>query len=831
MRGGFNGNELESELTLGAGNDTIEINQSSFPTIYNTTTVTDFNVSEDVIEFDLFLSRYLQNWDGATNPFGSPGYLRLQDDASGNAVLSVDRDGGGDNFVDMITFTGVATASFTGSNFDSPWPPDGSGIPGIVINGTTNNDVLDGTLGGDTINGLDGFDRINGGAGDDSIDGGDGRDTLYGNAGADILIGDEGDDFLDGDEGNDSLYGGIGNDRLFQDTGGGLLDGGDDNDQLYASTRYEYLQLSETLLGGDGDDTIYSVAYSSSDSVDAGIGNDIVRVNTNNGNSTLVFASTITLGAGFDQLVLDQALVANIYNTVTVTDFNILEDTIVLDEYLGGFRLRDWDGATNPFATGHLALVDDGSGNAMLQIDSNGGGDNLVTAITFTGVSAASFTASVFEGAWDPLGSQPAGQTIVGTNNSERLDGDIGSDLIQGLLGNDQLYGGAGNDTLEGGGGADFIRGEIGSDVIEGGTENDNLYGDEGNDSLYGEDGNDYLSQGNGIGLLDGGDGNDRLDASFDFEAVNTSETLIGGIGNDTIRNVGYASGDSVDAGTGDDYIDLRLQPYASGATQVSTITLGTGSDTVEINRFATVSTSGNARITDFDVTEDVVLFDDFLAQRLTGWDGASNPFGAGYARLIDDGSGNALFQVDQNGGGNSFVTMIEFTGVSIDDFTQDNFSIDLATNQGYEPDGSGVNGNVSTGTFLVDDNLTGSIGDDDLSGSGGNDTLNGAEGADLLSGGADSDSLIGGFGDDTMSGGSGTDEFVFAPGGGNDEITDFAVGTDALVLQGGQAISGLTEVDTGGAAGVDSTLVEFSDGSTVLLTSVLGVTDSNDLL
>ncbi len=80
------------------------------------------------------------------------------------------------------------------------------------------------------------------------------------------------------------------------------------------------------------------------------------------------------------------------------------------------------------------------------------------------------------------------------------------------------------------------------------------------------------------------------------------------------------------------------------------------------------------------------------------------------------------------------------------------------------------------------------------------------------------------------MEGGVGADRFVFTLGSGNDQIADFTVGTDQLVLSGGQSIDSIAEVDTDGVGGVDSLMVQFQDDSTLLLGNVLGVTDFNDL-
>ena len=76
--------------------------------------------------------------------------------------------------------------------------------------------------------------------------------------------------------------------------------------------------------------------------------------------------------------------------------------------------------------------------------------------------------------------------------------------------------------------------------------------------------------------------------------------------------------------------------------------------------------------------------------------------------------------------------------------------------------------------------------------------------------GGAGSDTLDGGAGDDTLAGGSGSDTFVFAPGHGDDSISDFTDGEDLIDLSGFTGISGFD----------DLTVTATDDGVTIDLTA-----------
>ena len=88
-----------------------------------------------------------------------------------------------------------------------------------------------------------------------------------------------------------------------------------------------------------------------------------------------------------------------------------------------------------------------------------------------------------------------------------------------------------------------------------------------------------------------------------------------------------------------------------------------------------------------------------------------------------------------------------------------------------------GTNGaETLTGTAQAD-LIFGYDGDDRLRGGDGNDTLIDAGGKDKLWGENGNDRLEGGISNDTLAGGAGNDVFVFKPGFGKDEISDFAAG------------------------------------------------------
>ncbi|MEI7643741.1 MAG: putative Ig domain-containing protein [Chloroflexales bacterium] len=226
--------------------------------------------------------------------------------------------------------------------------------------------------------------------------------------------------------------------------------------------------------------------------------------------------------------------------------------------------------------------------------------------------------------------------TIIGTNRADRLIGTPGDDVIVGRGGDDWINGMGGNDTICGGDGNDTLVGGAGDDTLFGGAGDDTLYGDlatteddsgshdgadhgastgdaasdghdhanqdrktseddhhggdagtshhtdpnGGNDQLFGEAGNDHLFGNAGDDRLDGGTGDDDLDGG-----AGDADVLVGGEGNDTLRDRDGVNGAS--GGAGNDTFDMTFRSgwrAPNGQLRVDgTITGGYGDDTVTL--------------------------------------------------------------------------------------------------------------------------------------------------------------------------------------------------------------------------------------------------------
>ena len=129
------------------------------------------------------------------------------------------------------------------------------------------------------------------------------------------------------------------------------------------------------------------------------------------------------------------------------------------------------------------------------------------------------------------------------------------------------------------------------------------------------------------------------------------------------------------------------------------------------------------------------------------------------------------------------------------------------------------------------DDRLFGGRGDDTLYGGEGNDTLKGGAGADTLLAGSGDDMLDGGAGADVLDGGIGFDTFVFAPGHGEDTVTDFRNGRDVIDISA-FGLSGIDDLDiSSDADGVAIDLTDHGGGAILLEGFHIANLDAADFL
>lgn len=754
-------------------------------------TITDFQVGDNNDKLDLanFMVESFTNWDQSTNPFAS-GHAQLVQ--SGNdALVQFDVNGGGDSFITYFTLKNVTASTLTAYNL-SGFPSNGNAAPSQVHNGTPYNDTITGTVGDDMIYGNVGNDSINGSIGDDIIYGEDGDDNLIGGAGSDTLYGGNGDDDLSDSDGaiagNDKFYGGAGSDSLLISRFSSVasiitLDGGDDDDAI--TYRGSYGINTVTLIGGAGNDQI-SIRGGGTVHTIAGDGNDRITLDLRGTNHN------IALGAGRDSIEISGFSSSfDDQGRVRIADFDTSSngDWLIITDYLLD-ALQGWDVTTNPFATGHMRLVQSGA-NAALQIDRDGSGSSqgFSNFVIFANTSVSSLNALHLGGYWAD-GSMPTiGMTITGNDLAERIAGTTGADTINGLGGNDYITGGLGDDVIYGGSGDDDLDGEAGNNTIYGGDGHDDIESNvNANDKLYGGDGRDSIyvyreSDGpaNTI-IIDGGGDRDFLDFYGEDRFLDTV-TVIGGSGDDNVEVYGAKTA-SISLGEGSDDLEIGY-----GTTQYS-ISLGSGSDYLELGDHDGVfnGASGSITVTDFEAGEagDVIDLEEFFEDVIPNWDNAINPYTSGYLRWVQSGT-NALLQFDADGqsGPAGYVTIITFNNLAASTLLAYNLA-------GYAPSNPLILGTNAGET------LNGTIGAETIVAYGGNDIIDGKGGADVM---------IGGAGDDRFYVDDAGDGVYENLNGG----TDTVLASVSYQLTSGQHVERLWTTNTSGTAAINLSGNDFA--------------------
>jgi Ca2+-binding RTX toxin-like protein len=295
----------------------------------------------------------------------------------------------GDTLVDIENLNGSAFDDILVGNYG---PNDLYGAAGHdILMGGNGDDDLDGGIGNDVLKGGGGGDILEGGVGIDTADYSDseygvfaslgsgtatpinwyhlarreGRgendtlsnienltgsghdDIVWGNDIRNVLSGRDGDDSLKGYGGNDTLEGGDGNDTLDGGVGVDTMIGGAGNDTYVVDNWFDVV----TESGGQGMDVVRtSVSYTLT------AGSDIEVLETTNQNGTAALSlggnasgnqivgnngdNIINGGDGDDEMTglggqdsfLFNTALSEDFNIDVITDFNVADDTIRLDD-------------------------------------------------------------------------------------------------------------------------------------------------------------------------------------------------------------------------------------------------------------------------------------------------------------------------------------------------------------------------------------------------------------------------------------------------------------------------------------------------------------------
>jgi len=212
----------------------------------------------------------------------------------------------------------------------------------------------------------------------------------------------------------------------------------------------------------------------------------------------------------------------------------------------------------------------------------------------------------------------------------------------------------------------------------------------------------------------------------------------------------------------GDDLIDGKGgKDYIWGGSGEDYLVGGSGSD-----RFAYLdATEAGDTIEDFTTGKGGDVIDVSGLSYHYGWSTLD-----GHVRFVQSGS-DTLFQVDKNGGGNSYVTFAKLLDTKASDITSQNVSTEIVvtdngTTAGDQIDSSPSDSAEPPPVFDGAEDLESQLGtsdDDNILGTNKGDLLVGGDGDDSLIGYKGNDVLVGGAGADTLRGTSGSNVASYA--------------------------------------------------------------------
>ena len=425
-----------------------------------------------------------------------------------------------ENLVQSVT---IGSATFPPNTSISFASLSGSSSTSSII-GTTGGDILNGTSGPNTIEGLGGDDTIEGKAGDDRIFGGDGNDVLRGGNGNDYInTGDNNlDDFVETGRGNDTvdmsgikigyvtLWHSALNKGLTVDINGNTNTGTIDKGANGMTT---LIDVANPMLAGNtapftGGLGLYGTAKNDTFNVTVADGG-WMQIGGMAGRDTYnIGTSTGTLRLDLRQGTPTQGVVANLKNGVIVNDGFGTRDTITGPGRINELRttMND-DSVVGSNSDDRFILM---AGNDTL----NGAGGVDTVRYDRTGVQdgvTVDLAAGTATGIWSGQAFSHSLTSIENVRGSRDDD-----DMISGSGAANRLQGRGGNDTLIGRGGNDRLEGENGNDILNGGNGDDQLFGGSGNDTLLGGNGNDFIDTGDNDNedYVQAGAGNDTVDMS-----------------------------------------------------------------------------------------------------------------------------------------------------------------------------------------------------------------------------------------------------------------------------------------------------------------------------
>ena len=590
--------------------------------------------------------------------------------------------------------------------------------------------------------------------------------------------------------GNVNISGGAGNDTLTATTtwnGNDVFDGGDGRDTLVLTASFEPLNTgpasANTIAAGLSNvETISLSGANTVISLDKDMGaldtlsiTDTTKqtINLNDGyvGDTNIFIGTATSASNRDaveQIVNTASVDLSIYakvgdidgstNSKTTITGGFGQDTLYLYNVVSGDTTAVLAGTADS-----ISRVD-----KIVILDGTAGNDVTITTGDYALTSAA--------GAVLPLTIDGTAMgatevlTVNGTSATAKLNiigGDAADDFTGGNAA-DTISGGAGNDVIDANAGAgNVIDGGAGNDSITLGDGVDNISGGAGNDTITAEAPGTQLKLND---TIDGGDGTDTLTITG---GNITSATVFAGVSN--IEKIKPTDGSDITASGslgGATTFDLsaneknELTLTAGKWSADTTVTFGSAADTG--NNDDVVTNSANVTLTVNSRDDDIESVTTLTGG--TGTDTLNLTATGGTATLANVTNFEQVNVVDATVAGTDITIVPNLTTTKVQNISATELDGSTQNDEQLTLSGATAAGKLNVTGGGGNDALTGGTANDTLIGGSGQDAINGNGGADHLEGGAANDTFTidtkaeytSAVGSDTIDGGAGTDTVAF---------------------------------------------------------------------
>lgn len=503
--------------------------------------------------------------------------------------------------------------------------------------------------------------------------------------------------------------------------------------------------------------------------VQAGPGDDTVKVDETNGVFSDTEALTFEGGAGNDTLLGGTG-----GETLTPGPG---------EDFVYGFGGADriiWAGTDgNDFIEG---------GDGADTLEANGTGEAEQYAATANGSRIRFDRVSPATAFLDIAGVENMAVNMKGGDDSFSAVGNLAvltAFTVDGGSGDDTLLGSNGADVLNGGGGSDFIDGQQGADTLIGGSGNDTIQWDpgDGSDVVEGQDGADTL-QFNGANI------GEIFDVSANGGRVRFTRNIgaivmdVAGVETLNVRMLGGADLVTVNnlAGTGMKKVNADMAGFDGNGDAAADSVVVNGTDGPD--KFKMASDDASATVT-FAPTTVTVTGADTSGDKVTaaglGGDDTfdTNQMGAYPIQAIaDGGEGSEKVVINGSDADEQFTATANGPSARFDRLSPTAMHFDVMNVESVVVKmGAGNDSFSAVGNLAVLTALT-------VEGGLGNDTLLGSNGADVLNGGAGTDFIDGQQGTDTILMGGDDDTFQWDPGDGND-VVEGQGGDDTMVFNG----------------------------------------------